>query len=160
MDKDREPVLLGCLIQGIELGIVGKEVVIGRVELDAPRPHLYVFVQFPFRAFDQCGIHGAEGEEYVSSLAELEDILIGNDPRGDGADLRQDDRPEETLFLEVLGKPAGIDHYLIVGIEIGSAVPLEFMDPIVPVFLESDVDVKIYYLHFPKRERATSSAIS
>jgi hypothetical protein len=93
------------------------------------------------------GIDSADGDEGLIAATEIENIFVGDDSCGDRAYLRQDHGPLDSGSLQVEGELARIGQLFVALIEVRAGSFLVVMNPLLPVFLPADVDVKIDNLH-------------
>jgi hypothetical protein len=92
-------------------------------------------------------IDSAKGDEYLVSLTKPHNILIRDNSGCDGTYIWQNNGFGNVIVFEISGKLLRDDQFIIAFIEFRSGRFLVVVNPSVPMFFESDVDMKVDSQH-------------
>ena len=134
MHEDGKTVLLGQLIDGVEVFVIGIEMVVGGVEFDSSGSFFNRVFDLTVQVVFHRGIDCAEGEINVHALTEFQHILIGHNPCGKRTDFGEDHSLFNAETKKIVCEMPWIGQLIISLIEIRSGALLVFMNPWVPVF--------------------------
>jgi len=130
-------------IDRIDGVLIRKKIVVRRVKLHSLGAHLDISFNFFSGMVRKSRIDGAEREEEIMTLTELQYVFIGDKSSGDRTYFRQDHGFFDVMASKIACKFFRIDHLFVAFIVLGVCNLLIVMDPFMPVFFTADMNMKI-----------------